>query len=182
MSSESIPRQPERQTVASTDFNAISVHSIFVYGTLRRGQCRENQWPCPARSIVRAFVSAKLYDLGPYPAIVEGQDAVAGERWDMAPEDLEKTFFVLDQIEGFVEGRTGNLYERKIIETHSSAQRCDEKPALAFAYFMHQESLPKKAIYLPAERLVGDGLTGYAQWPRNDQDPSVTSVLPDPFE
>ena len=182
MSSESIPQKPETPTVGSADFNVTSVHSIFVYGTLRRGQCRENQWPCRARSIVRAFVSAKLYDLGPYPAIVEGQDAVAGERWDLAPEDLAKTFFVLDQIEGFVEGRTCNLYERRIIETHSSCQLCDEKPALAFAYFMLETRLPKSASYLSPEHLGGDRTARYAQWPRDDQDPSVTSALPDPFE
>lgn len=45
------------------------ITDLFVYGTLKRGQCRETMWPRPPVSVRPAFIRGRLYDLGPYPAI-----------------------------------------------------------------------------------------------------------------
>jgi gamma-glutamylcyclotransferase (GGCT)/AIG2-like uncharacterized protein YtfP len=52
---------------------------VFVYGTLQRGGVRERCWPRKPIYVEVARVRGALYDLGPYPALVEGSDFVAGE-------------------------------------------------------------------------------------------------------
>jgi len=48
--------------------------AIFVYGTLMRGQQRESMWTKVPEQILPACARARLYDLGPFPAIVAGED------------------------------------------------------------------------------------------------------------
>lgn len=92
-----------------------SSEMIFVYGTLKRGQCREHCWPCAPRSVQPAFVRGSLLCLGPFPGLVEGEQWVRGEAWEIASADLAETLRVLDQIEGFQQPHEANQYER--IET-----------------------------------------------------------------
>ena len=61
---------------------------IFVYGTLKRGEVRETSWPRQPVSIEWGTLAGRLHDLGPYPALVEGEDKVLGELWQVEPADL----------------------------------------------------------------------------------------------
>lgn len=89
--------------------------AIFVYGTLQRGQVREQCWPRPPISIEPATVRGTLYDLGPYPALVPGDDTVGGELWHIAPPDIAVTLAALDRVEGYA-NRPDDLYRRVIVE------------------------------------------------------------------
>ncbi len=86
--------------------------ALFVYGTLKRGECRQERWPRPPVEVRAATLRAALYDLGPYPAIGTGEDLVAGELWFIAAEQMDETLRVLDEIEGFGQGGT-DLYTRR---------------------------------------------------------------------
>lgn len=77
---------------------------FFVYGTLQRGEVRERCWPRPPLCVEPAYAYARLHDLGPYPAIVEGGDRVRGELWTLAPEDVPATLLALDAVEGYDQG------------------------------------------------------------------------------
>jgi len=94
--------------------------AIFVYGTLKRGEVREQCWPRPPISVKPATVRGALYDLGSYPALVTGDDAVAGELWQIAPDDIEGTLVALDRVEGFA-GTGDDLYRRVIVECQTTA-------------------------------------------------------------
>ncbi|MDA0659473.1 MAG: gamma-glutamylcyclotransferase [Planctomycetota bacterium] len=83
--------------------------SIFVYGTLMRGECRERVWPCPPQEVLPARICGVLYDLGEYPALIGGYGWVEGELWVFAPQDVQATLSVLDKIED-----TPFLYVRTI--------------------------------------------------------------------
>src|SRR5262249_38272795 len=96
--------------------------AVFVYGTLKRGQSREKSWPRTPLSIEPATVRGQLYDLGPYPGLIEGSDIVAGELWTFAPQDMPPTVAVLDEIEGLY-GRENDEYRRVIIECLSSGHK-----------------------------------------------------------
>lgn len=88
--------------------------AVFVYGTLMQGEERSGRWPRPPRKIEPATIRAELYDLGPYPAIAEGDDRVLGEIWHLAEEDMAETLKVLDEIECF--GQQGvDLYVRRTV-------------------------------------------------------------------
>src|SRR5262245_21694837 len=94
-----------------------AVHHIFVYGTLRRGQCREHCWPQRPVRIEEATIRAALSDLGPYPAIGAGDDVVRVELWEIAEDQLEETLRVLDEVEGY--SQDGNdLYVRRLVACH----------------------------------------------------------------
>jgi gamma-glutamylcyclotransferase (GGCT)/AIG2-like uncharacterized protein YtfP len=94
--------------------------AVFVYGTLKRGEFRERCWPRPPISIELATTGGALYDLGPYPALVAGDDTVAGELWQIAPDDIEETLVALDRVEGFA-GTSDDLYRRVIVECQTAA-------------------------------------------------------------
>ncbi|PHS12513.1 MAG: hypothetical protein COA78_08100 [Blastopirellula sp.] len=74
----------------------------FVYGTLKRGESRENQWPYTPLKILPAVTTGTLYDLGSYPALIAtGTDQIQGELWFIADEHFAETQAKLDTIEGY---------------------------------------------------------------------------------
>lgn len=79
---------------------------LFVYGTLKRGQCREFHLRSEQfLGIVRTTPEYLLLDLGPYPALVRnGKTSIVGELYAISDQCLEQ----LDVVEGVSE----NLYER----------------------------------------------------------------------
>jgi gamma-glutamylcyclotransferase (GGCT)/AIG2-like uncharacterized protein YtfP len=92
---------------------------IFVYGTLKRGEVRERCWTASPIAVEPATVRGALYDLGPYPALVEGDDTVAGELWQIASADMHATLVALDRVEGFA-GRDDDLYRRLIVDCQTA--------------------------------------------------------------
>lgn len=90
--------------------------AIFVYGTLKREQLRGRLWPRPPLSIEPAIATGTLYDLGPYPGLVDGDQLVLGEVWTFRREDLQETLLVLDRIEGFDPKSDSGEYVRRVIQ------------------------------------------------------------------
>lgn len=129
------------------------IDALFVYGTLKRGEERSARWPRPATSIEAAEIRAALYDLGPYPAIVEGYDRVAGELWRFALVDMPETLRVLDAIECYDQGGV-DLYVRKIVAGVTAA---GEKFS-AFAYFYGD---PRR---MATARRVAPDASGVSRW------------------
>ncbi len=141
-------------------------NSIFVYGTLKRGECREHAWPRRPSKVIPARIRAELYDLGAYPAIVHGDDWVLGERWEFEPQDLLPTLKLLDEIEDF-RNRPDDLYQRKVVAcwdgvaVTAEVLGADEPtPCDAYAYFFSQAEHLRQA----GQRLVPCG--NVCQWLR----------------
>ena len=131
-------------------------HCIFVYGTLKRGQIREKRWPYLPERIDLGYVHAALFDLGPYPAIIEGQDRILGEIWTLAPNHLAATIRVLDRIEWF--GQDGNdLYVRQIVTAYRSD---DNQPIDVQTYFY-----ANPAELLESARRIEPNRNNFCQWP-----------------
>jgi gamma-glutamylcyclotransferase (GGCT)/AIG2-like uncharacterized protein YtfP len=114
------------------------VTNVFVYGTLKRGQCREQMWPRAPLSIRPGYVRGWLFDLGPYPAMwcadcheVDGDtcddtpcpcDWVEGEIWSLAKEDMAITIDELDAIEETNQPHTFNQYDQILVRVHQSPE------------------------------------------------------------
>ena len=96
-------------------------HSLFAYGSLKQGYLRSNVWPHSPVSIREGVIEARLFDLGPYPAIdlsresSEGRDWVLGELWTLAPEHIIETLDRLDQVEGYIPEDPRNEYIRRVV-------------------------------------------------------------------
>jgi len=127
--------------------------AIFVYGTLKRGEVREQCWPVRPISVEPATVRGALYDLGPYPALIAGNDTVAGELWHIAPRDIEATLVALDRVEGFA-GKEDDLYRRVIVE-------CETATGSTLAWTYH---LANAAMLHEAKRILPSGC-GVCVWP-----------------
>jgi gamma-glutamylcyclotransferase (GGCT)/AIG2-like uncharacterized protein YtfP len=131
----------------------IEPHSIFVYGTLKRGQVRERCWPRRPTAVESATVRGALYDLGKYPALIAGEDTITGELWHLSPDDLAETLTVLDRVEGFA-GRSDDLYRREIIDCHTAA---GSEAAWTYVFFQAHRLLESQRIQ-PDKR-------GLCRWP-----------------
>ena len=126
--------------------------SIFVYGTLKRGQVRAPLWPHRPVSVVPGKIRGELYDLGPYPALARGNDWVGGEIWSFLPNQMEATLRVLDEVEE-LHDQPDDLYRRIVVECHKP----DDSIVPAFAYLY--------AMPLHRAKRVSPGTDGICIWP-----------------
>lgn len=139
-----------------------SVTAFFVYGTLQRGQCRQRCWPVPAVRVDRAFARGQLYDLGEYPAMLPGDDWVAGERWELAAADLPRVLRVLDRVEGYAQPGEDDLYDRQVIPIYAAPHSplwCQ-----AWTYVLKDLRMLRQAHRVEPTPLAGQPCR-YAQWP-----------------
>ncbi len=93
-----------------------NLNHVFVYGTLKRGQCRERCWPVSPVVIHPAWTFGKLVDLGPYPALLPGPDRVLGELWSFREEDFGRVIHVLDKVEVTNQPGIPNEYDRVLVD------------------------------------------------------------------
>lgn len=91
---------------------------LFFYGTLMAGFDRRRTAGVEAslRYLGRGSISARLYDLGPYPAAVAGGGTrVWGELYETDAQEL--ILPLLDEIEGYLPADPGSsLYVRRLVE------------------------------------------------------------------
>lgn len=74
---------------------------FFVYGTLRQGEANHHLIKKATVSCRPArLAGAVMYDLGPYPMIVEGEGAIIGELVEIDPARYEAVLRRLDILEG----------------------------------------------------------------------------------
>jgi len=131
------------------------IAGVFVYGTLMRGQVRAKYWPREPICIEPATIRGELYDLGPYPAILHGNETIAGELWRIAPGDMEETLRVLDQVEGFGQGGV-DLYVRRVVNCRTQS----DESVPAFAYYLADESFARRHFR------IQPGCDGICRWGR----------------
>lgn len=131
--------------------------SVFVYGTLQRGECREGCWPFPPQRVERARIRAQLFDLGEYPAMTAGDDWVLGECWQLASDEMARTLSVLDEIEGYTDS-PDDLFRRQVVDCVLLGAEV-EMEGLAYAYFFAQ---PDHLSQIGRRILPVDGL---CRWP-----------------
>jgi gamma-glutamylcyclotransferase (GGCT)/AIG2-like uncharacterized protein YtfP len=114
------------------------ITDLFVYGTLKRGECRESLWPRKPLRVREAFVLAQLYDLGPYPAIrlddESDLDWIAGEVWSFNHEDALATIARLDEIEETNQRGYRNLYDQVLVRAYDRPGSRGSRLALAYQY------------------------------------------------
>jgi gamma-glutamylcyclotransferase (GGCT)/AIG2-like uncharacterized protein YtfP len=76
---------------------------LFAYGTLRRNAPMHALIQDATRYLGRASFSGKLFDLGAYPAVTDGdrrRDVVHGELYELPGEGRQELLDSLDRYEG----------------------------------------------------------------------------------
>jgi gamma-glutamylcyclotransferase (GGCT)/AIG2-like uncharacterized protein YtfP len=110
------------------------IDQLFIYGTLMKGQCREQYLPDSA-VVARdsGTCHGRLFDTGnDYPALQwpdsKTTDLVSGEL--LRCKNLSELLESLDDVEGFLGyDRTGNLYDRRLVPV-----RTVDQTVLAWTY------------------------------------------------
>ncbi len=138
------------------------IQAVFVYGTLKQGQCRFRLWPSEPQSIVPAWTRGSLFGRRDYPAMVAGEDRVIGELWRFEQADVQRVLTTLDEIEGTNQPEMEDLYVRVEIEAWS----LDDRP-LEPAYAYHYATDPAADGFI---RLQPHGNDASVQWPASQSD------------
>ncbi len=112
---EKFPWANENLISASENKKCKMIDSMFVYGTLRKQEGREqimNKISLDSKNIT---INAKMYDIGAFPAITLEEGMVYGEIHKIKEES--NSFETLDCVEGFTEYDESSLYHRILINS-----------------------------------------------------------------
>ncbi len=117
-------------------------NTVFVYGTLKRGQCRSNRWPATPLQVAAAWCLGTLYGRDDYPAMTFGTDRVLGEAWTFAAHEMQMVLKTLDQIEGTNHPHALDLYQRVLLDAHF-VDPAPQSPVTVRAYTFHYATDPR---------------------------------------
>ena len=112
---EKYPWAHENLISASENKQCSMIDIVFVYGTLKKGQCREQSMNEISLGSKDEKVTAKMYNIGEFPAITLEKEEVLGEIHKVKKE--QESLESLDQIEGFVGYDKSSLYNRILINS-----------------------------------------------------------------
>jgi gamma-glutamylcyclotransferase (GGCT)/AIG2-like uncharacterized protein YtfP len=132
---------------------------IFVYGTLRKGYANHRIISDYVKRITPATIRGWMFNLGPYPAVVQGDGYVEGELIEFKEAEFEKAFQVMDRLEGFsTPGSLYNHYERITTEAITRDKRKEE----CFVYIYSNDH--------KSELLQNDSIIYSGDWSQKDQE------------
>ena len=100
---------------ASENNECKMIDSMFVYGTLRKQESREQIMNKISLGSKNITVNAKMYNIGAFPAIVLEEGTVYGEIHKI--RDESSSFHIIDCVEGFTEYNESSLYYRILINS-----------------------------------------------------------------
>ena len=133
---------------------SVPVLAVFVYGTLRRGEVREECWPQAPLRVQPATLGGELRDLGEYPALVAGSDMILGELWQFAAADIPATLARLDEIEWFGQDEW-DLYSRRVVT-------CRTRVGEEFQAYSYWYANPGDLSDAPVLRADAEGLVRWS--------------------
>lgn len=113
--------------------NKPSTHTVFVYGTLLKGEANHNYYLNDDCYIGKATVSGyDMYNIGAFPGIVPGEGIIPGELYEVDDATMER----LDYLEG-----EGSLYIRESAQVTMSTG--EKTFASIYVYNQSVEGLEK---------------------------------------
>ena len=120
--------------------------SMFVYGTLKRGQCRESLWPAEPNRVADSWIRGNLLCRFDYPALMPGENRVRGELWTYDAETIGRVIEALDRIEGTHQNATLDLYHRHLVDVFAGD---GESEGRAYTYFYNRDPIAGQFTPMP---------------------------------
>jgi gamma-glutamylcyclotransferase (GGCT)/AIG2-like uncharacterized protein YtfP len=107
--------QKTQEVIDMKTVNPFSKHTIFVYGTLMKGQSNHNRFLANATYLGEGELdNYRIFDLGYFPGIVKGDGVVYGELYEVSDSELDD----IDRLEG-----EGSLYLKTPVAVHISGDK-----------------------------------------------------------
>ena len=113
--SQKYPWARDNLISASKNQECKMIDSMFVYGTLRKQECREHEMRKISLESKDITIRATMYDIGAFPAITLEDGTVHGEIHRIKPEP--HSFDTVDCIENFNGYDESSLYHRILINS-----------------------------------------------------------------
>ena len=109
--------------------------TLFTYGTLKRGfQNHHRIFSDYDIKVTPAWTYGKLYDLGCFPALTDGNNKVYGELIEFDNPAILKR---VDYLEGYRgENNSYNFYDRRETQVFT-----DKNEVIAWAYFLNKSKI-----------------------------------------
>ena len=112
---DKFPWANENLIFASENKKCKMIDSVFVYGTLRKHEGREQIMNKISLGSNNITINAKMYNIGAFPAIVIEEGIVYGEIHKIRNDT--SSFHIIDCVEGFTEYNESSLYYRILINS-----------------------------------------------------------------
>lgn len=114
---------------------------FFVYGTLMTGYGNHRVVMDYVKDIKEATVKGfDIYPYGGFPFVKPGNSVVMGQLIYVNDDDYQAALQNCDWLEGYTEGRSGNMYERETVTVTTE----DGKEVEAWIYVGHSFDSSKK--------------------------------------
>jgi gamma-glutamylcyclotransferase (GGCT)/AIG2-like uncharacterized protein YtfP len=111
----------DQLVLASKNIPQLGIDKVFVYGTLKKKQCRESVMMDFSDSIsINENIKGSLIDVGSFPGLINSKKTVIGEVH--TTKEIENLLETLDGIEGFSGYNSDSLFTR--ILTTSGDNTC----------------------------------------------------------
>ena len=136
------------------------ITSVFAYGTLKRGQCRDKCWPAKPIRVSTVWTFGSLFARDDYPAMLAGDDHVLGECWEFEPAVMERVLRRLDEVEWTNQPGQPDLYHRVTIEVFD----LDGRPFSTAYGYQYATNPLNDGFVLMVPKSTG----GYVAWPDTD--------------
>lgn len=134
-----------RRTIPAEASELDQVSAFFVYGTLKQGQSNAYLLAPFVASVETATVNGRLYDVGEFPALIEGQGRVHGQLVTLDDGSWAQVLAIVDRLEGFIEDDPdSSMYIRRLVTARTA-----DKSVKAYAYFYNR----RHPAMLPIDRL-----------------------------
>lgn len=134
--------------------------ALFVYGTLKRGEINHVLLAPYVRSVETATIRGALYDVGEFPALVEGTGRVLGQIVRVDEAGLAHLLPVLDSLEGYRPGdEAHSMYLRRVADVTTASGAIE--PAVVYFYNPDHPALPALSTltHLESGEWCGDAST-----------------------
>ena len=119
--SEKYPWTKDQLILASENILQSGIDKVFVYGTLKKGQCRESVMSQFSESVFpNEKINGTLIDVGSFPGLINSKNKVNGEIHQT--EKIANLLETVDSIEGFLGYNASSLFTR--ILTLSDSNMC----------------------------------------------------------
>lgn len=120
---------------------------MFVYGTLKQGQLNARLLEPFARTVEPAWTHGVLFDVGEFPALIQGDGAVRGELVRLDPATIPAALALVDRLEEYqADDEPSSMYLRRIVDVWTD--RGEQERAYIYFYNVGHGALP------PVEMLV----------------------------
>lgn len=121
------------------------LRTLFVYGTLKRGESHHSLVERCVRSIRRASVPGRLLDVGDFPALIDGEGRAYGELFEFDALDVPRILELVDRLEGFLPGdEVTSLFERRVVQV--TTEDGSVHAAYAYLYNLHLPLIPLESL------------------------------------